>query len=71
MATIRELFNQEDLDLIFEALEHRRRYYKNRIAQAFTNASCGGVRPAITLEKYIQKEKDFERILSVWVEESI
>ncbi|MCB0521618.1 MAG: hypothetical protein H6577_17875 [Lewinellaceae bacterium] len=70
MATIRELFDQADLDLIFEALEHRRRYYKNRIPQQRTDAPCGGIRPALTLERYERKVKDFDRILGVWVGET-
>ena len=37
MATIREFFDQDDLDLIFEVLEHRRRYYLNRIPQQRTD----------------------------------
>lgn len=68
--SILELFDQDDIELIFEALDARRRYYKNRIPQQRTDAACGGYRPAMTLEKYIQREKDYERILQAWVIET-
>lgn len=70
MPTILELFDQEDLDLIFEALDHRQRYYKNKIPQQRTNAACGTIRSVLKLEEYEKKAKDFERIISTWVLET-
>jgi uncharacterized protein YpbB len=68
--SILTVFDQEEIDLIFEALEHRRRYYENKIPQQRTNAACGTVKSVLTLEKYIEQEKRLSRILSKWVEET-
>lgn len=68
--SILELFDQDEIELIFEALDARRRYYKNRIPQQRTNAAAGTVKSAITLEKYINLENKFERILAKWVSET-
>lgn len=71
MNTILEIFDQYEIALILEALDHRRRYYKNRIPQAETNSACGGTRPYKTLMKYRKKEKNLEEIISKWVENTI
>jgi hypothetical protein len=68
--SILEVFDQEELDIIFEALEHRRRYYENKIPQQRTNAACGTVKSVVTLEKYIEQEERLRRILAKWVEET-
>ncbi len=69
--SILEVFNQDELDLIFEALEHRRRYYENKIPQQRTNVVCGTVKSALTLEKYIGQEERLRKILAKWVEDTI
>jgi hypothetical protein len=70
-ATILELFNQDDMELIFEALEHRRRYYENKIPQQRINAGAGSVKSHSTLQLYKQKVASYERIIAIWAEESI
>jgi len=65
-----ELFDQQEIDLILESLEHRKRYYQNRIPQQKTNAAVGGVKPAITLERYQECVKELDSIIKKWVEET-
>lgn len=69
-ATILEVFNQDEIDLIFEALEHRRRYYRNKQPQQRVNAACGTIKAEKTYEKYIELEQEFERLLKIWVDET-
>jgi len=69
--TLLELFDEDEIAFILEALEHRRRYYANRIPQAETNAACGGIRPALTLESYREIVRWIEIIISKWVENTL
>lgn len=71
MATLRELFDQDELELILEAVDHRVRYYENRIPQQRINASTGNVKAQNTLDSYRQKQKALERILSAISEEAL
>jgi len=69
-ATTLELFEQEEIDLIFEALEHRKRYYANKIPQQQVNAACGTVQATNTVERYLFKAGMYDQLLSKWAEET-
>lgn len=65
MATLLELFNEDDFEVIFEALESRKKYYQQRIPQQTIDAAYGAVKQKMTLEKYETKVQRLARIQSI------
>ncbi len=65
MATILELFDPDQLDLILEALESRARYYELRIPQQQIDADQGSMRQQATLERYEANLLAYRKILSI------
>ncbi len=65
MATLLELFTEDDFALIFEALESRKKHYEQRIPQQTIDAAYGSVRQKETLEKYEGKVNRLARIQSI------
>jgi hypothetical protein len=70
MPSILEVFDQDEIDLIMEALDHRQRYYKNKIPQQRTNAACGTVRASLTLERYEEMVQRLQEVIDKWVLET-
>ena len=65
MATLLELFSEDDFEVIFEALESRKKYYEQRIPQQTIDAAYGSVKQKTTLEKYETKVRRLARIQSI------
>ncbi len=65
MATLLELFTEVDFELIFEAIESRKKHYEHRIKQQTVDAAYGSVKQQMTLEKYIEKFDRLNNIQSI------
>ena len=69
--SILELFSQDEIDLILEALDHRERHYRSRIPQQEVDASSGSERQRATLERYLATVAKYQRIQSLITTEII
>ena len=70
-AQIRELFDEHELELVLEAIDHRKRYYESKAKTQAKGVYSRTVKAMDTLEKYEAKVKQLESIMDRWRMEMI